>query len=307
MSWTLYRWTWCVRAPLYLGLPPAGSLNRTRIFVPARTLWGALTAELARHEAVKDNPNYKKVGRELHENARLGYLFPSERTNDQWRAWLPKYCEHKGLVWTREGDTPPQYQPDRAFRRRILNAKQGTSIDPAADTAEDGSLRETECIQTRWRAADGPDEPPVGMTGHVFLRGGLRRRLKNIRQLFVGGDTRYGLGLIEREGDMYETDKFFGDPIELNGNDSPCVVADVVRGHAVDKEDPSTLRGDKERVLGWDNGTLRNDVSILWRPGSSCSGSYKWTIEEHGLWRHEPSCTPVRPTDGVRAGPPTRR
>jgi len=51
MSWTLYRWVWRLEAPLFLGMPPSGSLNRCRLYVPACNLWGALTAELAQRRA----------------------------------------------------------------------------------------------------------------------------------------------------------------------------------------------------------------------------------------------------------------
>ncbi|GIW70798.1 MAG: hypothetical protein KatS3mg102_0340 [Planctomycetota bacterium] len=51
MSWSLFRWTWQLESPLYVGMPPAGSLNRCRLYVPARALWGAVTAEIARAAA----------------------------------------------------------------------------------------------------------------------------------------------------------------------------------------------------------------------------------------------------------------
>jgi len=285
MIWTLYRWTWRVKAPLYLGLPPAGSLNRTRLFVPVRTLWGALTAELARHEADAAPPEYEGVGLTLRKDARLGYLFPAETIGGKWQAWLSRY--ESGLVWTREDGL--QSQSDRAFRRRVLNAKPGTSIDPEADTAEDGSLRETECIQTKWRAKDGLGEPAVAMTGYVFLRGdSLRARLDVIQQLFVGGDTRYGLGLIERSGGLVEANCFFGHPVVALDMDSPRVVAAVVRGHAGSTDEGSTLRGDRERVLGWNDGKLGGNVdTTLWCPGSSSSCSRaQWSIDEDGFWRN---------------------
>ncbi len=65
MSWTLYRWTWRLESPLFVGAPPAGSLNRCRLYVPSRALWGALTAELARRRA-NASPSYETEGTTLH-------------------------------------------------------------------------------------------------------------------------------------------------------------------------------------------------------------------------------------------------
>ncbi len=101
MSWTLYRWTWRLESSLFVGALPAGSLNRCRLYVPSRTLWGGLTAELARRGA-SDFPDYGKKGRMLLENARLTYLFPAEGDGEAWRAWLPRYEKRDGLVWRRE-------------------------------------------------------------------------------------------------------------------------------------------------------------------------------------------------------------
>lgn len=50
MTWSLFRWVWRLEAPLHVGIPPAGSLDRCRLYLPARNLWAALTAALARQE-----------------------------------------------------------------------------------------------------------------------------------------------------------------------------------------------------------------------------------------------------------------
>ena len=54
MSWSLQRWTWLLESPLFVGTTPAGSLNRCRLYVPARALWGAMTAELSRRQAADE-------------------------------------------------------------------------------------------------------------------------------------------------------------------------------------------------------------------------------------------------------------
>jgi hypothetical protein len=85
VSWSLHRWTWRVASPLFVGAAPSGALNRCRLYVPARPLWGALTAELARDEADHD-PAYREIGNELRKHVRFSYLFPAERVGSDWLA-----------------------------------------------------------------------------------------------------------------------------------------------------------------------------------------------------------------------------
>jgi hypothetical protein len=101
MSWTLHRWTWVLNGPLFVGFAPSGSLNRCRIYVPARTVWGAVTAEAAR-QAAQGEPHYKGVGDQLRNDARFTYLYPAERVRDLWLGWLPRYAPGIGLCWQRE-------------------------------------------------------------------------------------------------------------------------------------------------------------------------------------------------------------
>lgn len=42
MAWQVYRWVWQLESPLHIGLVPAGILNRTRLYIPARTMWGGI-------------------------------------------------------------------------------------------------------------------------------------------------------------------------------------------------------------------------------------------------------------------------
>lgn len=292
MSWALYRWTWDLRAPLYLGLPPAGSLNRTRLFVPARTLWGALVAELARHEAEEGAAEYEAVGATLRRDARFGYLFPAEFSAGRWQAWLPSYRDGVGLVWAREDDLNSCIS-DRSFRRRVLDARPGTSIDPVNDAAEEGSLRETECIQLRWRAEDGATDIALAMTGYVFLReDALSRRLETIRQVFVGGDTRYGLGLLDCQRGLISAERFFGDRVELDG-DAPIVTSSVLRAHAVAEDPEPTLFGARERVVCWRWNQLGRGEheKSHWTPGSKTVGPVRWRVCDVGTWKPVRGCT----------------
>jgi len=108
-------------------MPPAGALNRCRLYVPARTLWGALTAELARLRCEDSFPgdDYKQLGEDIVDNCRFTYLYPAKKIGDKFLAWLPEYESGRGLVWQRKAGTDPL--PDRKFRQLLLDTRPGTN------------------------------------------------------------------------------------------------------------------------------------------------------------------------------------
>src|SRR5690606_14852481 len=209
MSWTVLQWVWRLEAPLFIGMPPAGTLNRCRLYIPARAMHGAVTAELARRNGNEKSifPDYGKFGKEVGENCRFTYLFPAEKQDGQFLAWLPQYmtarCEKDqekdgrkvGLFWRCCPSEGKKCLSDRDFRRRLLDCRPGTAIAPESDAAFEGTLRETECISPWWRDPNCREEPKaVLFLGYIFLRNdAFRKQLDNIDTLFVGGDTRYGL------------------------------------------------------------------------------------------------------------------
>lgn len=290
MNWSLFRWAWQIEGPLHVGMPPAGSLNRTRLYVPARALWGALTAELSRWEAQNGEPQYQTVGESLQQDYRFTYLYPAERIEGKWYAWLPTYCDVLGLVWAREDQAEPAIG-DRQFRRRLLSTRPGTSIDASTDAADDGSLRETECIEAHWRDEGGGDARPVALVGYVFIRtakdndkySAERRRLDRVDTLFVGGDTRYGLGRLRRVLSCTEQEKAFGVPVILD-TDGPQMETSVVWAHS---HAGPLLSGALELLGGWNRGKIRSleDATPMWQPGSRSLELIRWTIEADGTWR----------------------
>jgi hypothetical protein len=285
VSWRLLRWAWRLEAPVHVGMPPSGSLNRCRLYVPARTLWGALTAELARRTG-NDFPCYAEVGQAIRGNARLTYLYPAEESGGQWRAWLPRYESGQGLVWQREDDGNSGGLPDRTMRPRLLVTRAGTAIDPVSDAAAEGSLRETECVGQYWRTPTG-DVKPVGLVGYLLVREGslIQEALLEIRELFLGGDTRYGLGRVRRVT-LQPTSQVFGIVPEPDGAD-PWLTTERVLAHASAPEEAAILSGDLEALAWWDEGQLQAGPGgqWYWRPGSVAPGPVRWRIEESGLWR----------------------
>ncbi|MCE5336409.1 MAG: hypothetical protein LLG06_17660 [Desulfobacteraceae bacterium] len=301
MTWTALQWVWRLEAPLFIGMPPSGALNRCRSYVPARVLWGSVTAEISRSRNGENFPDYGKLGWEVALNCRFTYLFPAERRGKGFLPWMPKYVtgqgwnndeQRTGLRWYRQnGDGD---ESDRDFRRRLLGSRPGTAIAPESDSASEGTLRETECINPWWRDANCYGETSsILLLGYVFLRNnGFRKQLDNIDTLFVGGDTRYGLGKICRVGqpDVSGDLSVFGKQVHLDG-EHPEIQSNIVWGHALEdgQLEIHGMQGAKELLGGWDqDGPWRG--ALAWAPGSFLERSTAtawWSIDNHGYWMHQ--------------------
>lgn len=285
MSWTLHRWVWLLEGPLFVGALPAGALNRCRLYVPPRAIWAALTAESAQAGA-NGFPDYRQRGKSLREHARFTYLYPAARVKGAWRAWLPDYVPDKGLVWRREDHAPTANEPvpDRQFRRWLIDARPGTAIDADSDTAAEASLRETECVMTHWRFGSPSQGEPIALVGYVFLKDMPASNLNATTTLFIGGDTRYGLGRMRRI-EFTDTNTVFGLRAVLDG-DSPLLIGQHLLAHGVCGRD---LHGAIEALAWWDRSELegnplRSGSEARWAPGSRGCDAVEWGIDEAGIW-----------------------
>jgi hypothetical protein len=292
MIWQLYRWTWKVISPLFIGATPAGTLNRCRLYVPARALWGAVTADIARNKANTHTfPEYSEVGRKIETDFRFSYLYPAEQIGDRYLVWLPEYVSGRGFVWRREDSKDSKdSKADRCFKRNLLYTRPGTAIEPSSDSAHEGSLRETECIQPYWRKDDTVSFAPVFMVGYAFSRNdGIWKEIEAAcRVLFVGGDTRYGLGQIQCMK-IENSEKLFDCDVHSDFC-NPVVKGKRILGHAHDQSGNGDLTGSRERLLSWDRQKGNQLTKIagddtLWAPGScNQTSEHTWDIDEKGIW-----------------------
>jgi hypothetical protein len=293
MNWKLYRWVWRLEAPLHIGVTPAGILNRTRLYIPARNIWAALTADLARRSSAASFPDYQKVGQQVQEAMRFSYLYPAEQVNGKWQAWLPQYEQNgnePGLIWRREDGG--KSLPDRQFRRRILITRPSTAIDPSADSAADGSLHELECISPWWRQVNGQDsDHAVAMVGYVLCQNTqsyqqLCQNVMAIDEIFVGGDVRYGLGHLRRYDQPNAEQHLFGNQVDLQPADAqspdPIVQTERVLAHTLPNGNVSFI-GRWTCIGGWDKGSMMSAHSA-WEPGSSTKDA-RFAIQKEGWWQ----------------------
>ncbi len=291
MNWELYRWVWVLQSPLSVGTVPSGSLNRCHLYIPARAMWGAITAEVARRS--NDSfPDYAVIGNDIQEEIRFTYLFPATKVKQDWKAWLPFYLDGKGLCWQLEdaNDDLDNIIQNQVFRSRLLYTRPGTSINPESDSAKEGSLHETECIQVYLHSSgekNNNEYQQIGMIGYVLARSksSYLDSIKEIETLFIGGDTRYGFGRLGRV-DLSKKSYLFKNTIDLSKSE-PIITGSNVLGHTTTKKN---MKGDIEVLAGWDylsNSRLKGFEKTYWTPGSfSSDGNADWIIGKDGYWEN---------------------
>ncbi len=307
--WVLYTWTWRVESPVTVGLSPAGSLERCRPYVPARTLAGALQAEVAlRGNPDPQNngiPQYGKIGHEMGIAARFSYLFPAEERDGRFVTWLPEYRDGMGLVWRAVADgrsvaksddgsgaRETEALSDREFRRRLLAARGQTAVAPASGAARDATLHELDVINPYWKPAprDAHSAPaPVYLRGFYFLRENhFSKKLRQIRELRIGGELRNGMGilrLVEGPSQNNAANMLEAWGLALwNAGDktAPVIRAKTILAHApLDPKgarDSRIGRGALEYLRGYHAGELggvrkHDDAGqLMWTPGSLFTG-----------------------------------
>jgi len=301
VSWHLYSLTFKLQSPLHIGFHKAMHLFRTRLYVPARPFWGAITAKLTR--SLKSS-NYKKVGEFLKKVMRFSYLYISNG-ND---VFIP--------IYTNEGLKLGNLSQIE-FEKRFVSSLASTSIEPHSFTAEEGMLHEVEFISPYEIRKENGRLKPVFLKGLLWIsersEEGLSMRINEdnfsiangksnvefsdlVDTLQIGGERKYGFGQLKLE-ELKEVDDqnlsnlgFKGgwkkdkDEIRLELKKD-----DFIWGHAKYSFDLK-IKGSIEPIVGrdWGNrGTGRElrSYGLCWVPGSILIEDKTFRIKENfGLW-----------------------
>ena len=124
----------------------------------------------------------------------------------------------------------------------------------------------------------------MAYVGYVFTRSDVaHEHILRPERLFVGGDTRYGLGWLCRDS-IEDASTLFGAKVERSG-DFPSISAGRVLAHADPQGNGIEMTGDREGVTGRDRSKIRRHAQLLWVPGSSGRESLTWGLTEEGVWR----------------------
>jgi len=167
--------------PIHIGKGSYGVVNETRIFIPGWTMWGALTkaynlktgTDLSENQGLFENiscfyPSFDKEGKD--ENI----LFPKF---DKGEFYLGNYSEDK-------------------FRAKFVDTFMSTAINPGTNAASDESLHELNIILPKVKRdyRENEKEEQIYWVGIVLITEEIKNKLPD--EIYIGGDVRYGLGLI---------------------------------------------------------------------------------------------------------------
>lgn len=285
--WTAYRLKFKLLTPLHIGWRKVGNLQQTRPYVLPRTLWGALTARLAREAgAASDDTLYKKVGEKVEKDLRFSCFYLS----DQIEAELNCVGNPEGWPWQgRESSN------STLFDWKFLNSYEGSPITEQKVT-EEGGLHETEYIMPLTR-----EGKMVYLAGLIFERKKHDPYIKNwenaLTGIQLGGERSYGWGRVGLVENVALTNNLlFGAHLELDDVDPRVIIPSngFITSHVLLGSGAAGLKGFEGRVemlagrlttQGKKHG--RNFLTPLpcWVPGTRVVESKGFTICRDCIWR----------------------
>lgn len=284
MAWKCYKLTYELRSPLHIGYHKIGSVQRTRYYVPARNLWGAVTEALTRRGfATGGAPqgDYQKIGEWIREHCAFGYWF----------------IEENGMSLT------PCYKDDglyygsmtvAEFERRYLNVHVTTALDSSTTSAEAGSLHEVEFISPYPLDGNHHDGMRTIIGGFVFLDEGAQALLGDedkwcswLGDLQIGGERRYGFGRLHCL-------KFLENVTKKYSLDGERPLVQVRKSEPIPAHTPANDlrgRGNIEPLVGRQTDTSNafgcalTRAMVCWAPGTVAEETEWFEIAREGIWR----------------------
>ncbi len=272
MNWQVYKVCFRLLTPLHIGASKVGNLQRTRPYLPGKALWGALTARLTR-DVPSFGGDYAKVGQQVNEQLALSYFYPA--VSDQVTLW----------PWDESGE----------FDWRYLGSYAGTALDYNQNSAQAGTLHETEYIAPITR-----DGKIVHLVGYLFARHDCTLRWQEaLPRLQLGGERTYGWGRVQVVSCVAGAETLFDQHTLDLRNDRPGIeVAEGVHllahtltsgtteGQFQGKLTP--LVGRETREAHSHGQTFAAHTPIVYEPGATVRNSLCIQIVTHGLWQIQP-------------------
>lgn len=262
--WYSYQVTLKLISPLHIGWKRSSNLQQTRMYVPAKNLWGAMIAQMA-----SANGQYLKIKDDVNRQLRFSYFYVSDGKDLVW-----PWTNEDGFAWS------------------YLNSYVSTALNQKA--ADRGFLHETEYIAPRTR-----DKQEVYLKGYVLVRKDATLPWEEaLNHLQLGGERNSGWGRVQKIACEKGTDEFWFDyPVECSG-EKPYITVEKEKpflAHVLANSNQN-YQGTLEPLIG------RNTVSqdpgkgfgkdvkglVCWMPGTTNpNASQKYMIGSEGIWEPE--------------------
>ncbi len=189
--------------PIHIGKNNWGIVAETEIFITGSTIWGALVNSYAVSSGIKEQAVSSGIKKQFDlDNVRkkletITNFFPSF---DKKNILEPAYKD--GEFGYRYGNN--EFISDKEFRLYFVSADFKTSIEHFTQTAKDKDLYEFEYILPQPKKEFLEHSEKKGFKDKLYWIGLIKLEEENIKnfienkpKIFVGGDTRYGYGLMK--------------------------------------------------------------------------------------------------------------
>lgn len=267
MMWKMHKVVFRLLTPLHVGDVKLGNVQRARHYVTGKALWGALTARLTR-DCPELNGDYVAVGNRVNDQLAFSYFYPA----------------------VNEKVDPFPWDNADEFAWRYLNTYASTALDYGRNSAEEGSLHETEFIAPRTR-----DGAAVNLVGYIFEREGCTLKWQAaLDRLQLGGKRTYGWGRVKRDSGPESAQSFWdGWTVDL---DQPRPVlrtngtAPVLYAHTITTAESDAM-GRVEPLVGREtraadaHGREFPRAQICWMPGARMRAAVPAQIDGDGVWK----------------------
>jgi len=282
MKWRVYQVVFRLRSPLHIGCGKVGNLQRTRLYVTGRVLWGALTMRLTRDEAsgrgpATDSRDYQHVGSRVHQSLAFTYLYPTTDENGSVGLW----------PW------------DDGFRPRFLSTYASTALTYPQQSADEGTLHEVECVVPNTMDTGSP----VHLAGYVFEREDAPPWKAALHRLQLGGERGYGWGRVEplQDPEPWKKQSLFGGQYTIGSDDWPpvlkveggaCLLAHTLAADFGPHKAVSDVDGQIEPLVGRETdpsdgrfGVQLSQARICYAPGAQVTQETRFAIGPYGIWQ----------------------
>lgn len=233
MGYTCFEIRFKAKSPIFIGSRKIGFIQQTQRYIPGKTMWGAITANVTRkliEQGVKYNPKvYEDVGKCIKDSVKNTYFFPEIISNEDETnlcIFNPKF--------SKDGLKYGSYS-EKEFESVFISSFVSTATIGNRNSAMDENLHETEYILNKvildynYKNESNSNltyykPKQVYWKGYIFLKDDNSRKcsIKNsekfedieiryeeksiklfeaINEIRVGGDLRYGFGTLELRKD----------------------------------------------------------------------------------------------------------
>lgn len=302
--WKCYKIKFKTKSPVHIGYgSKLGIINRTRYYIPGKTIWGAVTAILARKMMNNYDANiYRTVGDLVKKNLIFSYFYPTKEET----VLYPNYTKD-GVGFGSENNEKFVLTKEK-FEKEFITSYVSTALDKVSKTAEDGSLHEFELIKNK---SNGKE---TIFTGYLFAKEGnignysvtlsedspfietkdqnfpLFNAIKNIQ---VGGERNYGFGRLKLcEKKEINNSNLYNSNMIVNLNDLSVENDGYMALAHVNTENLNLtdIKGDLEPLVGreWGSKGAGQNITnpkICLTPGTKFK-STKVKIGHFGIWNN---------------------